>query len=83
MDINHNIVTTPAWIGLNNAPVQIKELLHDNLFASTCFDITGKETDVVEYQQLLEEQDQAKKINIKDYLPEIWRILNGSANAGK
>jgi hypothetical protein len=80
---NHNIVTTPAWIGLNNAPVQIKELLHDNLFASACFDITGKETDVVEYRQLLEEQDQAKKINIKDYLPEIWKILNDSANAGK
>jgi hypothetical protein len=80
---NHNIVTTPEWIGLNNAPVQIKELLRDNSFASACSEITGKETDVVEYQRLLEEQDRAKKINIKDYLPEIWEILNDSANVGK
>lgn len=80
---NHNIVTTPEWIGLNNAPVQIKELLRDNSFASACSEITGKETDVVEYQRLLEEQDWAKKINIKDYLPEIWEILNDSANVGK
>jgi len=80
---NHNIVTYPGWIGLNNAPVKIKELLRDNSFASSWTEITGKETNIVEYQRLLEQQDRAKKINIKDYLPEIWKILNDSANVGK
>ncbi len=80
---NHNIVTYPKWISLSSTPVEIKELLRDNSFTSAWAEITGKETDLVEYQQLLTKQDQAKKINIKDYLPEIWQILNDSANAGK
>jgi hypothetical protein len=80
---NHNIVTHPEWIGLNNTPVEIKELLRDNSFTSSWAEITGKETNLAKYQQLLTEQDQAKKINIKDYLPEIWEIFKDSANAGK
>ena len=80
---NHNIVTQPEWIGLDNAPAKIKELLRDNFFASAWAKITGKETDLAEYQQLLAKQDRAKKINIKDYLPEIWEILNDSASVGK
>jgi hypothetical protein len=73
---NHNIVTAPEWIGLHNAPVKIKELLHDNSFVSAYAEITGKETDLAKYQHMLEQQDRAKKINIKNYLPEIWKIFN-------
>jgi hypothetical protein len=80
---NHNIVTHPEWISLSSTPVKIKELLRDNSFASTWAKITGKETNLAEYQQLLAKQDQAKKINIKDYLPEIWKTVNDSANVGK
>lgn len=80
---NHNIVTYPEWISLSSTPVKIKELLSDNSFASAWVAITGKEISLAKYQQLLTEQDQAKKINIKDYLPEIWEILNDSANTGK
>jgi hypothetical protein len=80
---NHNIVTHPEWISLSGAPVKIKALLRDDSFVSAWAEITGKETDLAEYQQLLVKQDRAKKINIKDYLPEIWEILNDSASVGK
>ena len=80
---NHNIVTYPEWISLSSTPVKIKELLRDNSFASAWAEVTGKETNLKEYQQLLVKQDRAKKINIKDYLPEIWAILNDSANVSK
>jgi hypothetical protein len=73
---NHNIVTHPEWISLSSTPVEIKELLHDNSFTSSWAEITGKEIDTAKYQHMLEQQDRAKKIDIKDYLPEIWKILN-------
>jgi hypothetical protein len=80
---NHNIVTYPKWISLSSTPIKIKELLSDNSFASAWVAITGKEISLDKYQHLLVKQDRAKKINIKDYLPEIWEILSDSANVGK
>lgn len=80
---NHNIVTYPEWISLSSTPVKIKELLRNNSFTAAWAEITGKETNLAKYQHMLEKQDQGKKINIKDYLPEIWEIVNDSASVSK
>ena len=80
---NHNIVNYPQWIGLDNTPLKIKEALHNTSVPVAWMEITGKETTLDSYQNYLQAQDQAKKINIKDYLPEVWEILNDSASVGK
>jgi sulfatase maturation enzyme AslB (radical SAM superfamily) len=75
---NHNIVSNPNWLSLDATPIEIKQLLHDNAFASRWMNITGKEISLKDYHSMIIAQDRAKSINIKNYLPEIWEIFNKS-----
>ena len=68
---NHNIVTYPNWLSLDSMPVELKQLLANNEFAKPWLTITGKEISLKDYQEKIYAQDRAKRINIKDYLPEI------------
>jgi len=80
---NHNIVSDPAWLSLTAMPVELKQLLDENSFAQPWVTITGNEISLTEYKEKIYAQDRAKRIDIKDYLPEIWEVLDKSANAGK
>ena len=73
---NHNIVTYPNWLSLTAMPVELKELLSENSFAAPWVSITGAEISLVEYKNKIHAQDLAKHIDIKNYLPEITKILN-------
>jgi sulfatase maturation enzyme AslB (radical SAM superfamily) len=72
---NHNIVNYPNWLSLTAMPVELKELLSENSFAAPWASITGDEIDLAEYKNKIQAQDLAKRIDIKNYLPEIARIL--------
>jgi hypothetical protein len=80
---NHNIVSTPNWLSLDSMPIELKSILVNNQFATLWPKTIGDEISLNEYKNKIYLQDQAKRINIRDYLPEIWEILNDSANAGK
>jgi MoaA/NifB/PqqE/SkfB family radical SAM enzyme len=74
---NHNIVTHPSWLSLTNAPVEIKKnLLEKKNFISDLLSINNSEISLNEYVKKIKSQDQAKKINYEDYLPEIFNIVN-------
>jgi len=73
---NHNIVTNPNWLSLTAMPVELKQLLSKNSFATPWASVTGNEISLAEYKNRIQTQDFAKRINIKNYLPEIAKILN-------
>jgi sulfatase maturation enzyme AslB (radical SAM superfamily) len=74
---NHNIVTHPEWLSFDSMPTELKQLLAGNEFATSWLTVTGKEISLKDYQEKIYAQDRAKRINIKDYLPEIsTTILN-------
>jgi sulfatase maturation enzyme AslB (radical SAM superfamily) len=73
---NHNIVSVPNWLSPGSMPVELKQLLTDNLFAEQWINRTGNEISLQEFSDKISAQDTAKRINIKDYLPEISRLLN-------
>lgn len=79
---NHNIVNNPTWLSISAMPKELKLLLknNNNLFAIPWTTTTGNEIHITEYASKLLAQDRAKRIDIKDYLPEIWELLKDSAN---
>jgi DNA-directed RNA polymerase subunit N (RpoN/RPB10) len=79
---NHNIVNNPRWLSVSAMPRELKLLLknNNNLFAIPWTTITGDEIQIKEYSSKLLAQDRAKRIDIKDYLPEMWEILKDSAS---
>jgi len=70
-DYNHNMVTSPSYFNVNNLPVEIKKNLplvnNVNQFDSNLFSIFKSE---------VENQDNLKGISIKNYLPELWKVLD-------
>ena len=73
---NHNIVFNPTWLNLKAMPVELKKLLDGNAFAQSWLKITGNEISLTEYKENIYAQDRAKRINIKDYLPEVAVIFD-------
>jgi wyosine [tRNA(Phe)-imidazoG37] synthetase (radical SAM superfamily) len=68
---NHNMVTRPDWLSLDSMPIELKHAVH-NQFVT----VTGNEIPLVDYIQRLSQQELAKKIKIKDYMPEIAAIFD-------
>jgi len=68
---NHNLVTFPKHFNIEILPPKFKKHLplirNPDQFDSKLFS---------KFVDSIREQDQLKKINIKDYLPELWEIIN-------
>lgn len=73
---NHNIVNTPNWLNPVAMPTELKQLLHNNLFALPWTKVTGNEISLKDYFAKIHQQDQAKRIDIKNYLPEVATIFD-------
>jgi sulfatase maturation enzyme AslB (radical SAM superfamily) len=73
---NHNLVSFPTWLSLEVMPVKIKKLLSNNSFAKLWVPENGNEIDLKDYYIKIQKQDQAKKINVKNYLPELAIIFD-------
>jgi len=73
---NHNVVSFPTWLSLDTMPVEIKKLLLDNSFAKSWISKNGNEIALNDYYIKIQQQDQAKKIDIKNYLPELAIIFD-------
>jgi hypothetical protein len=77
LDYNHNIVSNPNWLSLKNMPVKLKhQLANKQNFVTNFSDISGLEISTETISQHIKLQDRAKKIDIKDYMPEFWHLLN-------
>jgi organic radical activating enzyme len=76
LDFNHNVISHPNWLSIKNMPVKFKQQLinKQNFIASFC-NISGSEILVDIVSQHVRQQDQAKKIDIQDYMPEFWQLL--------
>ena len=73
---NHNVVSFPNWLSLKNMPAEFKRHLSKNKnFISDYCDINGKETPIDLLKSQIINQDQAKKINIGNYMPEVANLL--------
>jgi hypothetical protein len=83
LKFNHNIVTNPHWLSLSSTPAEIKNWLPINSIVGAWKTINGNEIQLEEFCKQILQQDQVKKISISDYMPELWEILNDSANVGK
>jgi hypothetical protein len=74
---NHNMVTGPIWLSLNHAPIEIKKILMQKKNGiSDLVKLNGSEISLEQYAKQIKDQDQVKKINVKDYLPEVAAIIN-------
>ena len=76
---NHNIVTSPSWASLADMPIRLKQALqsHNNFVTGFCNE-HGQENSMSMLAEQLCQQDQAKKISIKDYMPEVADIIFSS-----
>ena len=75
---NHNVVSRPTWLSLSQMPVEFKKHLSScgaDLIESFC-KIKGNEIALSVMSKNIASQDRAKRINIKDYMPEVWQLLN-------
>jgi len=73
---NHNVVSSPEWLSLANMPTILKQHLtqQDNFIKMYCKP-NGCEIDLKILTQNIVKQDHAKKINIKDYMPELAAVI--------
>jgi hypothetical protein len=79
LSYNHNIVTYPDWASLTNMPAPLKNVLSQrNNFVSNFCKINGNETPMSIFSKNLIAQDQVKKINIQDYMPELASLMVNS-----
>ena len=80
LQYNHNIISHPTWLSLSQMPVEFKNhpaMSGSKLIESFC-KIKGNETALSLVTKNITAQDRAKRINIKDYLPEVAAILFGT-----
>jgi MoaA/NifB/PqqE/SkfB family radical SAM enzyme len=74
---NHNVVSFPAWLSLENMPVEFKNQLSKNKnFISNYCNINGKEITINQMHSEISKQDRAKKINIYNYMPQVANLLS-------
>lgn len=75
LSYNHNIVTQPSWLSFDSAPNKLKQHLRgkNNIVLSFLTDSVG--VDIKLYADKINQQDQAKKIKLKDYMPEVADII--------
>jgi len=71
---NHNIVHDPNWLSLSHSPEELREISTCPVgLASYCEVDFANNLNVV--REKVQQQDQIKKINIRDYMPEVANIL--------
>jgi MoaA/NifB/PqqE/SkfB family radical SAM enzyme len=73
---NHNIVHHPGWASLDTAPLSVKRHIENHRFLKDFARITGSELSNCDFKKILIRQDVAKKIDFKNYLPELSNLLN-------
>ena len=73
---NHNIVHDPSWASLNTAPLSVKRHIGNHRFFKDFASVTGNELSNCEFKKMLVRQDMAKKIDFKNYLPELFNLLD-------
>lgn len=73
---NHNIVHHPSWASLDTAPLAIKEQIKNHRFLKDFARITGNELSSCDFKNMLIKQDMVKKIDFKNYLPELYNLLH-------
>ncbi len=75
LSFNHNVVTHPDWLALERAPepllTEIKKIPEIGLMLSKT-----ESTDLDLYRENLRSQDQAKKIRLENYLPEVANLID-------
>ena len=72
---NQNIVEQPLWLSVKKMHVEFKQLLkHHDFFKQWC-EITGNENSLKTLAHNIQQQDLVKKISIKDYLPEVNKVI--------
>jgi hypothetical protein len=72
---NHNIVSSPNWLSLKNAPEKLKKHLPTDKIFDAWKAINGNEIQIDEFRKKILQQDQVKKISIYDYMPELAGII--------
>jgi len=72
---NINLVDTPALFNVEHMPAVIKQQLQGHAFFGQLVKINGNELSSKLLLDKLQSQDQAKRINIKDYMPELYELL--------
>lgn len=72
---NHNIVTNIDWLRLDSTPKKLKKYLREknNIISTMLSDSDG--VDIKLYADKINQQDRAKRISIKDYMPEVADII--------
>ena len=75
LNYNHNVVAGPAWLALKNMSDSIRQILQDNTFFKKYVYSDNKGISLTEFSKHIQLQDQVKKIHIKNYLTEIWKLI--------
>lgn len=72
---NHNLVTYPAWLALEHAPIEIKNHFPNTGFISNWKNFNGTELSMEKFREQIQNQDRVKHTSIRDYLPELADII--------
>jgi hypothetical protein len=75
LSYNHNIVGIPSWLSLECMPLELKHHLKPHKFFGSYCVPNGKEIALADMLDKILSQDVAKRIDIKNYMPEVWQLL--------
>lgn len=76
LNYSYNIVTFPPWQAPISMPVELKNHLPDDPMFVPWKQITGNEQSLTEFSEKLVQQDRAKRISVRNYMPELADILS-------
>jgi len=73
---NHNVVSKPIWLSLEHMPIVLKQhFTKYNNFISMYCKPSGTEISLKTLAQNIAKQDLAKRITIRDYMPQMASII--------
>lgn len=72
-----NVVNGPAWLNPVTMPVELKQHLGNNSLLNSWKSVNGREITLEQFATKITAQDQAKRISIKYYMPELANIVFG------
>lgn len=73
LNFNHNIVTHPSWLSLHRAPTVLANEIKRTALSTMIED--AEQEDLDSYRLNISSQDQAKRISLIDYMPEVAKII--------
>lgn len=75
LEFNHNIVVSPSWLNISTAPDDLKKYIKQRSKIAAELVTESPGISMSQYAEKISLQDRAKKINLRDYMPDLAEII--------